>query len=58
MVRAGAALTQNGEEKVLPTGSKAAVLEVSTWEGEGSIFLLGLPDGQRVYVTRARIKPE
>jgi hypothetical protein len=58
MIRQGTGVSEDGERHELPAGSKARVLEVATWEGEGSIFLVRLPTGKAVYVARAQLAPE
>ena len=35
----------------------AIVAEVSSWEGQGSIYRLRIPAGDRYYVTRAQLAP-
>ena len=58
ILRGGAGVSQEGETQNLTAGSKATVVDLSSWEGEGSIFLVRLPLGKEVYVTRAQIAPE
>src|SRR5579864_731317 len=55
ILRKGAGVTPEGERHDLPAGSKATIVDVSSWEGEGSIFLVRLPAGKEVYVARAQI---
>jgi hypothetical protein len=54
VIRKGSGVSGDGERQDLPIGSKATVVEVSTWEGEGSIFRVRLPAGKEVYLTRAQ----
>ena len=58
ILREGAGVSQEGERQDLPAGSMVTVVDVSSWEGEGSIFLVRLPAGKEVYVARAQIAPE
>jgi len=39
----------------LDAGATATVVEVSTWEGEGSVFRIRLASDQEVYVARAQL---
>jgi hypothetical protein len=55
IIRRGSGTSQDGEREDLPAGSKVTVVDVSTWEGEGSIFLVRLPTGKAVYVVRAQL---
>ena len=56
--RKGSGVSDDGETQDLPAGSKTTVIDVSTWEGEGSIFLVRLPSGKTVYVARAQLAPQ
>jgi hypothetical protein len=58
VLRGGAGVSREGKRQDLPVGGKATVVEVSSWEGEGSIFLVRLTAGNEVYVARAQITPE
>lgn len=58
LIRKGSGVLDDGEIEELRAGSKATVVEISTWEGEGSIYLVQPPTGKAVYVTRAQLAPE
>ena len=58
ILRGGAGLSAEGDRQDLPAGSKAKILDVSSWEGEESIFLVRLLAGDEVYVARAQFAPE
>jgi len=58
ILRTGTAVSPEGEWQDLPANSKATVVDISSWEGEGSIFLVRLPSGKEAYVTRAQIATE
>jgi hypothetical protein len=58
ILRGAAGVSPEGERQELLAGSKATVVQVSSWEGEGSIYLLRLPAGKEVYVARAQMAPE
>lgn len=55
ILRGGKGVSHDGDIHGLPVGSQVTVAEVATWEGEGSIFLVRLPSGTDVFVTRAQI---
>jgi hypothetical protein len=57
IVRKGSGVSDDGTKHDLPTGSKATVVEVSSWEGEGTVFLVQPPSGKPVYVARFQIAP-
>jgi hypothetical protein len=57
VIRKGAGVSPEGERQDLPAGSKAIVVDVATWDGEGSIFRVRLPEGNEVYVARAQLAP-
>jgi hypothetical protein len=58
ILRKGTGVSPEGERQELLAGSKATVIQVSSCEGEGSIYLLRIPAGNEVYVARAQIAPE
>ena len=58
ILRAGTGLSQEGERQDLPAGSKATVVDVTSWEGEGSMLLVPLRGGREVFVVRAQIAPD
>jgi hypothetical protein len=53
-IRRGPGVTDDGEKLELPKGAMASVLDVATWEGEGSIYRLQTPAGE-AYVARAQV---
>jgi hypothetical protein len=55
VVRGGQGILPNGSTSTLVEGTTAMVLEVSAWEGEGSIFRIRLPSDEEVYVARAQL---
>jgi hypothetical protein len=55
VVRGGQGILPNGSTLTLVEGTTAIVLEVSAWEGEGSIFRIRLPSDAEVYVARAQL---
>ncbi|MCA9109815.1 MAG: hypothetical protein KDA52_07700 [Planctomycetaceae bacterium] len=58
VVRNGEGVTPEGDRQEIPANSKATVVEVSTWEGEGSIFRVRLNSGEEFYLTRAQLSLE
>lgn len=55
ILRGGVGVSQQGESLELTIGSQAVLVEVSTWDGEGTIFLVRLANGDEVFVTRAQL---
>jgi hypothetical protein len=58
ILRSGTGVLENGDKHPLQSGSNAVVVDVSTWEGEGSIFLVRLPTGVKAYVARTQLSPQ
>jgi hypothetical protein len=56
-IRGGRGVVMSGDEQELPAGSSGIVAEVSSWAGEGSIYLVRLPSGDAVYAARSRLAP-
>lgn len=55
VLRTGCATTDGIRRIDIPVGSHATVVEVSTWDHDGSIYGVRLPGGDTVYVTRSQI---
>jgi len=57
-VRGGCGTSATEVRREVPPGSKGVVVGVSTWEGEGSIFLVRLDPGIELYLARAQLSSE
>lgn len=55
IIRKGSGLTDDGQIHELPQETKATVVEATTWNDEGSVYLVQLPTGKPVYVVRAQL---
>jgi hypothetical protein len=57
IVRGGQGVSASGATKELSAGASGTIAEVSTWPGDGSIFLVSISSEESLYVTRAQLAP-